>query len=132
MAKERGDGKPVREPAHHAGLRDREHEPAPPRLAQWIGGDGKHDGGHQNRERETPLAAHGQRGGESSRKSSMRSVARGPAGYVCVPRASPPLHAWPMSRMSHVSATGIPRRSRCTEVTAPSRDSVADETMPMA
>src|SRR5437773_3596375 len=39
----------------------------------------------------------------SRRKSSMRSVALGPGGYVCVARMSPPLHAWPIPGISHRS-----------------------------
>ena len=48
----------------------------------------------------------------SRRKSSMRSVALGPSGYVCVARRSPPLHACPIPGTSQVSSHGRPAPSR--------------------
>ena len=87
---QRGHREPVGEAADDPGLRNRADPAAPPGRPERVGHDREPGRGQQDREGQPPLWSHRR---YSRRKSSMRSVALGPGGYVCVPRMSPPLHA---------------------------------------
>ena len=109
-AKDRRHCEPVGQPADDAGLGDGQDPAAPPGRPHRNGGHRQPGRAEQDAEREPALALHER--SAPSRKSSIRSVARGPGAHVCVARGSPPLHAWPMPGTSHDSSTAAPRASR--------------------